>query len=681
MPYYPPLKNGRKTRVPTTFARPLPTSAVGRRVRSAACLPWERSLKSNMLRAASTAESWFFAAGVAISDKLQINVFHSGRIAYRGEFDVPVEIGRQDVEVLPPEIPFQPIPKSGYTRLVIAENREASIGRHQLRVERTRQGYVRLSNTGTQNALRLEGRANLAVGQSEEYPTPLTILFHAEKSVRITAAAETDLGLSASSILQSLPYRSFAPGSLNRSRLDSENVLFGRSAGVEQLGLCLEAILEVLQSASSSRDFYRKAARALVEVVRFDHGAVVMRQGGWKVAARFPEADAGEVEPWTPSVNRMLRRLENELTAIAENIESQNMVDSLSGVQTVAVAPILNRHGELVGALYGDRRAGLAAGEESAVSTQQLVIIHLLASGVANGLARIEEEEKAGAAHRLLEQFFGGELAADLASNAEMLVGKDAEVTLLFCDIRGFSSVSQRLGAEQTMAWISDVLTELSACVLAEQGVIVDFIGDELFAMWGAPKAQPDHALRACRAAMAMIHALQKIDERWMPIVAQPTQVGIGINSGTARVGNTGSAQRFKYGALGPDVNLASRIRGATKYLKTDLLITDSTKRLIGTEFPTRRLCDVEVINIKGAVTVHELWARPPQNWQELLAQYEAALRMFENKEFRDAARALGQLFTKFADDGPSMMLLSRAVGCVVDPHADSGAVWKLPAK
>jgi len=104
------------------------------------------------------------------------------------------------------------------------------------------------------------------------------------------------------------------------------------------------------------------------------------------------------------------------------------------------------------------------------------------------------------AARVQFEQFFTPSLASELAARPDLLKGRSLEVTLLFCDIRGFSRISERLGPGGTVEWISNVMEVLSDCVLAHQGVLVDYIGDELIAMWGAPKEEPQHAQLACRA-------------------------------------------------------------------------------------------------------------------------------------------------------------------------------------
>src|SRR5947199_9642796 len=123
--------------------------------------------------------------------------------------------------------------------------------------------------------------------------------------------------------------------------------------------------------------------------------------------------------------------------------------------------------------------------------------VELLAIGVAEGQARVEQERVAAAARVQFEQFFTPELARHLAARPDLLEGRDTEITTLFCDIRGFSRVSDRLGPAKTINWLRDVLNVLSDSVLEFQGVLVDYTGDEVMALWGAPEKQPDHARTA----------------------------------------------------------------------------------------------------------------------------------------------------------------------------------------
>jgi adenylate cyclase len=296
-------------------------------------------------------------------------------------------------------------------------------------------------------------------------------------------------------------------------------------------------------------------------------------------------------------------------------------------------------------------------------------------------LARLKQERATLEARVRFEQFFTPELARSLAECPGMLDGRDVEVTVLFADVRGYSAVSEKLGPAGTVEWIRDVLGALSACVLDEGGVLVDYIGDELMAMWGVPAEQPDHAARACRAALAMRAQVPVLNERWQPRVGATQGAGIGVHTGMARVGNVGTPQKFKYSALGHTVNLASRVQGATKYLRRPLLITGATRAHLSDDLPARRLTKVRVVNIRAAVDLYELVSGPPPGWAELRDGYEAALTAFEANNLESAARMLAGLLDAYRDDGPSLLLLSRAVNALLPGSPAFDPVWELPGK
>jgi adenylate cyclase len=231
------------------------------------------------------------------------------------------------------------------------------------------------------------------------------------------------------------------------------------------------------------------------------------------------------------------------------------------------------------------------------------------------------------------------------------------------------------------VAWISDIMTTLSRCVLAHRGVLVDYVGDELLAMWGAPEKPIEPARLACRAALEMLAALPALNQRWQALLQEPVQVGIGVNTGKAWVGNTGSEHKFKYGPLGNTVNLASRVQGATKYLGCPLLITQNTESQLEGSFETRRLATVRVVNIAEPVALYELTAPGRAGWPAQKVRSERALEAFERGEFREAARLLGNLLADHPGDAPAVMLLSRAVQAMMDDPRSFDPVWILPGK
>jgi len=179
---------------------------------------------------------------------------------------------------------------------------------------------------------------------------------------------------------------------------------------------------------------------------------------------------------WKPS-RRVLNRLRQEKRTFRETPGSVGPLGaSLEGVQAVVAAPILDRNGAVIGALYGERRQEGGLAVLGPFTELEAMLVELLARGVATGLARLEQERAALAARVQFEQFFTPALARQLEIQPDLLKGRDVEVSLLFADIRGFSRISERLGSTGTVDWVGNVMKTLSDCVLAHAGVLVDYI-------------------------------------------------------------------------------------------------------------------------------------------------------------------------------------------------------------
>ncbi len=470
------------------------------------------------------------------------------------------------------------------------------------------------------------------------------------------------------------------PSSYNSLTLSSG----GENIQAEEMIRWLKAAMDVLQSSASSSDFFEKAARAVVENVGLDTGRVVLQEGdNWRPVAYWALPGVASEKDAMPS-RSVLKQVCKERRTLWATPESIG-VDSLMGVTAVVASPLLDEKGEVIGVLYGDRRKYRGPGLSPKISKLDAMLVELLANGVASGLARMEAEKLAMAARVQFEQFFTPELAHQIAIRPELLQGQECEITLLFCDIRGFSRISERLGPAKTVEWINGVMGALSDCVIAHRGVLVDYIGDELMAMWGAPEEQPDHPILACRAAQDMIRLLPELNEQWSDELGEPLDVGIGINTGLARVGNTGCHRKFKYGPLGNMVNMASRVQGVTKYLKVRLLVTEATRTRLNPEFSARKIGKVSVVNIAEPVYLYELSVPGSGQFEAMRLEYESALEEFERKNFNIAARILANLlsgdrYSEHHDDGPSLVLLSRVVGALVDAETFD-PVFVVPGK
>ncbi|MBN70105.1 MAG: hypothetical protein CME32_12610 [Gimesia sp.] len=295
--------------------------------------------------------------------------------------------------------------------------------------------------------------------------------------------------------------------------------------------------------------------------------------------------------------------------------------------------------------------------------------------------ARIETCLKQGELRRQELKKFLPPNVIDMVMNApeQMQHGRPAEITVLFGDIRDFSTISDKIGAAETIRWVSETMNCLTKIILEYGGTLVDYIGDEIMAMWGAPKDDPEHAVKACRCAIAMQSGIHELNIQWENRLGLPMQIGIGIHSGTAVVGNTGSEHRFKYGPLGSTVNIASRVQGATKYLRSLIVITKNTASGISEDLRGRKLCDVKATNIPSILELYELRLFEDYQLQQRDKKYEEALSFFEKKLFHQAIQILSSLLAEHPKDGPTQLLLSRTIQGEFNGISDN--IWTLPGK
>lgn len=607
-----------------------------------------------------------------MSKRLQLRIYENAELVYSHELTGALELGRQrkgEGE------PFCVELESGRPRLILARHDEQSIPRQYVLIEPVADGKIGLTNLSSTRPFPMPDIGSLGYEESCAVPPP-AVLVLGKIVVRIQEVESAEMSIHGLAEVTAPPRL----GSLPSFRFQTLEV----PAGGESKAFIhwLHAVLDVLQSAASSADFLDKAARAAVELVNLDSARVLLRcQNDWHSQATQSSMWSSGQSEGEPSRAILVRLLQEKRTfwEIADLAGTKGK--SLLGIKAVVAAPILDRHGEVIGALYGDRRGESPLATSGPITELEASLVELLARGVAAGLARLDQERAALEARVRFEQFFTPQLARQLEKNPNLLQGRDAEVTLLFCDIRSFSRISERLGPARTVAWIGDTMATLSECVRSHEGVLVDYIGDELIAMWGAPEEQSNHAVLACRAALDMLACLPELNRRWLEELKEPMTFGVGINTGVARVGNMGSPYKFKYGPLGNCVNLASRVQGATKYLRCRLLLTGATRARLDDSFVPRRLARVRVVNIDEPLDLYELSPADSPNWRQAKAEYEKALELFENRDFLLAARTLGNWRAHAPEDAPALILLYRAIQCEVEQPNPFDPVWALPGK
>ena len=177
------------------------------------------------------------------------------------------------------------------------------------------------------------------------------------------------------------------------------------------------------------------------------------------------------------------------------------------------------------------------------------------------------------------------------------LGGEEKVLTAMFSDIRGFTALSEGLSPSALVDCLNEYFTEMTRVIFRNWGTLDKYIGDAIMAFWGSPYPQTDHAERACRAALEMLEALKKLQERWRAQGRAEINIGVGINTGPMVVGNMGTENRMNFTIMGDDVNLASRLEGINKQFGTHLVISESTWLAVHEKFVAREL---DLIRVKG---------------------------------------------------------------------------------
>lgn len=273
----------------------------------------------------------------------------------------------------------------------------------------------------------------------------------------------------------------------------------------------------------------------------------------------------------------------------------------------------------------------------------------------------------------MFAQYVPEAVVAELIKDPGKLVlgGEEREMSALFSDLAGFTSISETLTPTQLVELLNEYLTAMTDIIVQEGGIIDKYEGDAIIAEFGAPLPCEDHAARALRAAVRMQEELAAMREVWAREGRPVLKARVGVNSGRMVVGNLGSRQIFDYTAMGDAMNLASRLEGVNKFYGSAVLCSGETWRQAGPGFVGRRL---DRARVKGKSTTVELWevlAQAPQATAEAsVAAWNEALAHWENRDWRSAAEAFDALSVASPDDEPARRMAERCRAFADDPPA-----------
>lgn len=225
------------------------------------------------------------------------------------------------------------------------------------------------------------------------------------------------------------------------------------------------------------------------------------------------------------------------------------------------------------------------------------------------GFRVLTEEENVKFIRNTFSKFVSQDVVEELLANPDAITlgGSKKEVSVFFSDVRGFTTISEALGPEELVQLLNEYLTEMTELIIEYRGTIDKYMGDAIMAFWGAPTKNDDHAYYACVAAIAQYMALQELQKRWSERNIPVLDIGIGINSGQAVVGNMGSSRRMDYTLMGDTVNLGSRLEGVTKTYGVKACISEFTYERVKDRVYAREL---DLVRVKGKlepVRIYEL--------------------------------------------------------------------------
>ena len=262
--------------------------------------------------------------------------------------------------------------------------------------------------------------------------------------------------------------------------------------------------------------------------------------------------------------------------------------------------------------------AGVFVAVTSFISFEQYSLLHVFPTVIILqflvaisfiGFRALTEEENVKFIRNTFSKFVSQDVVEELLSNPDAIAlgGAKKEVSVFFSDVRGFTTISEKLGPEELVQLLNEYLSVMTELIIDYRGTIDKYMGDAIMAFWGAPAKNDEHAYYACVAAIAQIEALQKLQVQWSERQIPVLDIGIGINTGQAVVGNMGSSHRMDYTLMGDTVNLGSRLEGITKTYGVRSCISEFTYERVKDRVYAREL---DLVRVKGKlepVRIYEL--------------------------------------------------------------------------
>ena len=289
---------------------------------------------------------------------------------------------------------------------------------------------------------------------------------------------------------------------------------------------------------------------------------------------------------------------------------------------------------------------------------------------------------------RMLSQYVSPSILSTLIDKSPQDVlkaggGSKEQLTILFSDIRGFTSISERLEAEKVVELLNGYLSEMVDVIFQHEGTLDKFIGDAIMAFWGAPIRINDHGKRTGSAALDMRRKLKAFNQGLVAKGVTPIDIGVGINTGEVILGNIGSEKKLDYTIIGDNVNLASRMEGLTKEYGSPILITESTYEEVKTSIPCRIIDMVRVVGKKKGIRIYEpLDLLEDDITDKMISLSEEGFNCYLKRDWDAAIKIYSGMLSIRPDDRLSKIFISRCEGYkATEPTVDWDGIYTFTKK
>lgn len=412
-----------------------------------------------------------------------------------------------------------------------------------------------------------------------------------------------------------------------------------------------------------------------LKVMKGDCGFIMLYDDNKELVPKISrKMQSDEISTSSPTFSttiskRVAETAESILTSDAQNDDRFQSGASIIShhIRSVICSPLKNKDQKVIGVIYVGSNVMSNVFSKNDVDLLEAFSNH---AAIAIENARLyEDKRRKEHLKAALERYVSKQIAERIISNDATgeirFQPEKREVTLVFSDVRGFTTLAESLTPEEMVEILNRYFTKMIDIIFKYGGTLDKFIGDAIMAMFGAPASTGDDPGNAVMAAIEMQESLIAFNEEQAKLGKPLLKVGIGVNSGIVVVGNIGSDQRMEYTAIGDSVNLASRLEGANKEYGTQIMISEWTQEKVNSKIISREL---DLIRVKGKekpVKVYEVVATAAKGIspeiKKALDSYHKGLASYRKQKWDDAISHFNAVLAVKPDDGPSKVYIERS--------------------